>query len=105
MVGYKSKKLMAESRDIGMRYSLVRVHDGVGDSGPMCQILDQENYQPIEGETRPRVGCGVRVGSYYARTYAMQDRWQTTPVLEILEEREDYIKFKTRNSEYEWKTF
>ena len=27
--------------------------------------------------------------------------WQTTPVTEILEEREDYIKFKTRNSNYE----
>ena len=30
--------------------------------------------------------------------------WQTTTVTEILEEREDYIKFKTQNSNYElWK--
>jgi hypothetical protein len=27
--------------------------------------------------------------------------WQTTPVTEILEEREEYIKFKTENSVYE----
>lgn len=27
--------------------------------------------------------------------------WQTTPVTEILEQREDYIKFKTENSNYE----
>ena len=27
--------------------------------------------------------------------------WQTTSVTEILEEREDYIKFKTQNSNYE----
>jgi len=27
--------------------------------------------------------------------------WQTTTVTEILEEREDYIKFKTQNSNYE----
>ena len=27
--------------------------------------------------------------------------WQTTPVTEIIEQREDYIKFKTKNSNYE----
>ena len=27
--------------------------------------------------------------------------WQTTKVTEIIEEREDYIKFKTQNSNYE----
>jgi hypothetical protein len=105
MVGYKSKKLLAESRESEVRYSLVRLHDGVGDSGPMCQILDPENYQPIEGENRPRIGCGIRVGSYYGRTYDSQDWWQTSPVLEIIEEREDYMKFRTRNSEYVWKVF
>jgi len=30
--------------------------------------------------------------------------WQTTGVTEIVEEREDYVKFKTENSNYElWK--
>ena len=30
--------------------------------------------------------------------------WQTTPITEIVEEREDYIKFNTLNSVYElWK--
>ena len=30
--------------------------------------------------------------------------WQTTIITEIVEEREDYIKFKTQNSNYElWK--
>lgn len=27
--------------------------------------------------------------------------WQTTPVIEIVEQREDYIKFNTENSSYE----
>lgn len=27
--------------------------------------------------------------------------WQTTPITEIVEVREDYIKFKTKNSNYE----
>ena len=30
--------------------------------------------------------------------------WQTTPITEIVEEQDDYIKFKTQNSNYElWK--
>jgi len=86
-----------------MRFSLVRERDGAGDSGPMCQILDRESYTAIKGEYRPRVGCGVRVGSYAGRTFVSQDWWQTTPVTEILGEREDYIRFKTRNSIYVWK--
>ena len=28
--------------------------------------------------------------------------WQTTEVTEILEEKENYVKFKTKNSEYEF---
>jgi hypothetical protein len=27
--------------------------------------------------------------------------WQTTSITEIVEEREDYVKFKTQNSNYE----
>jgi hypothetical protein len=91
-----------------MRYSLIRETDGAGDSGPMCEILDFESYKPIPGETYPRVGCGVRVGSYYARTYSGQDWWQTSPITEILEEsvdRDGYriVRFKTRNSVYVWR--
>jgi len=92
------------------KYSLVREDGTAGDSGPMCQILDEESYQPIPGEVYPRVGCGVRVGSHYARTYSAQDYWQTSPVTEILEEWVDnegysHVKFKTRNSVYIWREF
>lgn len=87
-----------------MRYSLWCEEKGVGDSGPMSEILDPENnYKPIPNVSRPKIGCGVRVGSYYSRSFAAQDWWQTSPITEILEERADYIKFKTRNSIYEWK--
>lgn len=93
-----------------MRYFLIRESDGAGDSGPMCQILDSESYQPIPNEQYPKVGCGVRVGSFYGRTYSAQDWWQTSPITEILEETindEGYwtVKFKTRNSVYVWKEF
>ena len=93
-----------------MTYSLVRERDGVGDSGPMCEIIDAESYKPIPSEVYPRVGCAVRVGSMYARTYSSQDWWCTTPVTEILEESVDdegnrTMKFKTKNSVYIWKEF
>ena len=36
--------------------------------------------------------------------FTMSFTWQTTAITEIVEEREDYIKFKTQNSNYElWK--
>ena len=92
------------------RYSLYREDGFVGDSGPMCEILDEESYKPIPDVTYPRVGCGVRVGSLNGRTFANQDWWQTSPVTEILEESVDdegyrSMKFKTRNSVYKWKEF
>lgn len=92
------------------RYSLSREDGRGGDSGSMSEILDWESYTPIPGETYPRVGCGVRVGSPYARSYASQDWWQTTPITEILEESMDgdgnrTVRFKTRNSIYVWKEF
>ena len=93
-----------------VKYLLVRESDNAGDSGLLCEILDWESYKPIPGETYPRVGCGVRVGSPYARTYSMQDWWQTTPIVEILEESVDKdglrtCRFKTANSIYKWMEF
>jgi len=93
-----------------MNYSLVRESDSAGDSGPMCQILDDESYQAIPNEVYPKIGCGVRVGSFYSRYYSGQDYWQTSPVLEILEEWLDedgynHVKFKTKNSIYVWREF
>jgi len=51
---------------------------------------------------RPKIGCSVRVGSLTARSYCAQDWWMTTEVTEILEDTEDKVKFKTKNSTYIW---
>ena len=92
------------------KYALVREDGNAGDSGPLCEILDAESGKAIPGETYPRVGCGVRVGSIYARSYSGQDYWQTTPITEILHESIDdagywTVRFKTKNSIYTWKEF
>lgn len=100
-----------------MPYSLRRTRDGAGDSGPMSQaifpVFDQDTGKIIDREiqenARPQVGAAMVVGSPYGRTFSVQDWWQTTIITEILEERNEdgteYVRFKTGNSEYEWKRF
>ena len=89
-----------------MRYSLQKVDGYNGDSGPMSMaIWSDGNEIQYEKNARPRVGVVMRVGSMFSRSYAPQDWWQTSYIEEILEEREDYVKFRTKNSIYEWKTF
>lgn len=88
-----------------MPYSLYRTRDGAGDSGPLSVALKRENGEIVKGGDRPQVGYAMQVGSFYARTYQYQDYWQTTYITEILEERDDYVRFRTGNSEYEWKKF
>jgi len=83
---------------------LRRVSDGAGDMGARSEAIawnEDRTFKEIVGR-RPVVGCSMLVGSVTARTYQHQDYWLTTVVTEILEEREDYVKFKTENSEYEW---
>ena len=47
----------------------------------------------------PSVGLALLMSPF-----TMSFTWQTTPITEIVEEREDYIKFKTQNSDYQlWK--
>lgn len=100
-----------------MPYSLRRIRDGAGDSGQMSQaifpVFDQDTGKIVDKEVqenaRPQVGAVMVVGSHYGRSYSAQDWWQTTLITEILEERSEdgteYVRFKTGNSEYEWKRF
>jgi hypothetical protein len=89
-------------------YSLCRDRDGVGDSGPLSAIFtvsdDGKEREFVEGEVRPKVGYQIMVGSLYARTYQMQDWWQTSPVVEILEDTENMVRFRTHSgSVYTWR--
>ena len=88
-----------------MPYSLYRTRDGAGDSGSLSVALKNENGEIVNGGDRPRVGYAMQVGSINARSYQFQDYWQTTYITEILEEQEDYGRFRTGNSEYEWRKF
>ena len=84
---------------------LVRVRDGMGDSGSCVQAIDR-NTGKVVGN-KPMIGFALSVGSLTARSYSSQDYWLTTHIKEFLEvdEKKGYIKFLTENgSTYEfWK--
>ena len=86
-------------------YSLRRESDGAGDSGSLSLALwldKNSSEMKHEHNARPRVGVAMRVGTPFSRTYYQQDWWQTTLITEILEEKENYVRFRTNNSIYEW---
>jgi hypothetical protein len=75
-----------------------------GDSGPMSLQVWRENGEVKYQSGKPVVGRAIRVGTPAKRTYASQDWWQTSLVTEILEEQEDYVKFRTYSgSIYIWR--
>lgn len=83
---------------------LIRVTDGKGDIGGLSKAIkwnENGTFKEVISE-RPTIGCSMLVGSVTARSYSEQDYWLTTEVTEILEESDDYVKFKTKNSEYQW---
>jgi hypothetical protein len=82
---------------------LQRVSDGAGDIGSRVEAIswnEDGTFKEVAGH-RPIVGCSLLVGSLTARSYSDKDYWLTTKVTQIIEEREDYVRFKTENSEYE----
>ena len=88
---------------------LVRVRDGEGFHGSAATSIawNEDGTFKEEKPGRPTVGESFKVGSVTAGTYSTRDWWMTTPITEILEEKEDeegkllYVKFKTENSVYE----
>ena len=79
-------------------WKLVREHDGLTKQSKevmWIEFNDDGRFKSKHDE--PAVGRSLMMSPF---TFSFT--WQTTPVTEIVEEREDYIKFKTRNSNYEF---
>jgi len=76
-----------------------------GDSGGRSEAIEWNEDGTFKKvvDYRPKVGCSMLVGSITARSYSNQDYWLTTPVKDILEEKDDYVKFKTEHTVYIWK--
>ena len=83
-----------------LNWKLVRERDGLTkESEKVMWIEFNEDGTFKEKHDKPAIGLSLLMSPFN-----MFFTWQTTPITEIVEEREDYIKFKTQNSNYElWK--
>jgi hypothetical protein len=81
-------------------WNFVRERDGLVNQSKEIKWLEWNEEGKFKNEhSEPAIGRTLLMSpfNYYFT-------WQTTPITEIVEQREDYIKFKTRNSIYElWK--
>jgi hypothetical protein len=79
------------------KYRLVRERDNLTKySARVIWIEWNENGTHKTTHELPALGLSL-IMSPFNQFYT----WQTTPVTEIVEEKNDYIKFKTQNSNYE----
>jgi hypothetical protein len=81
-------------------WKLVRERDGLTKKSKNVMWIEWDTDGRFkEKHDKPAVGLSLLMSPF-----SMFFTWQTTPITEIVEEREDYIKFKTLNSNYElWK--
>jgi hypothetical protein len=78
-------------------WKLVRERDGLTKQSEKVMWVEwNEDGKFKARHDKPAVGCSLIMSPF--NDYFT---WQTTPVTEIVEERNNYIKFKTRNSNYE----
>ena len=88
---------LAEIIDFQPKYRLVRERDGlIKQSEDVMWLEFGDDGFFKEKHTKPSIGRSLLM-SPFNNFFT----WQTTVVTEIVEQREDYIKFKTENSNYE----
>tara|TARA_R110000868_G_scaffold88546_1_gene246831 strand:+ start:138 stop:485 length:348 start_codon:yes stop_codon:yes gene_type:complete len=78
-------------------WKLVRERDGLTNQSKDIKWLEwNEKGRVRKDYNEPAVGRSLLMSPFNDFF-----TWMTTDITEIVEEREDYIKFKTRNSNYE----
>ena len=84
-------------KEVDHKYKLVRERDGLTKTSVDVKWLEFGEDGRYKADF-PQVAVGR---SLLMSPFGPSFTWQTTPVTEIVEQREDYIKFKTENSNYE----
>jgi hypothetical protein len=78
-------------------WKLVRERDGLINQSKEVKWLEFNDVGRFKAEhNEPAIGYSLLM-SPFNQFFT----WQTTSITEIIEQREDYIKFNTRNSVYE----
>ena len=93
------EKVLIEQGIIENKYNwkLVRERDGLVNQSKAIKWLEWNDVGRFKAEhDKPAIGRSLLM-SPFNQFFT----WQTTSITEIVEEREDYIKFKTQNSNYE----
>lgn len=83
--------------ELPLNYKLVRERDGLTKQSYAIKWIEW-NEDGTFKELHPEPSTGY---SLIMSPFTNSFTWQTTEVTEIVEQREDYIKFKTKNSNYE----
>jgi hypothetical protein len=78
-------------------WKLVREHDGLTKQSKEVMWIEFND----EGRFKSKHDEPAVERSLMMSPFTFSFTWQTTTVTEIVEQRKDYIKFKTRNSNYE----
>ena len=93
-------KLFMEDLFFQYPYKLVRERDGLTHHAHEIGWIEfNEDSTFKEKHDEPAIGRSLMLDPH-----RFTFTWLTTSVTEIVEQRDDYIKFKTRNSNYElWK--
>jgi hypothetical protein len=95
-------KIALEQRVIENEFNwkLIREQDGLTNQSKEVMWVEWNGENKFKARhDKPAIGYSL-IMSPFNQFFT----WQTSPVTEILEEREDYIKFNTLNSTYElWK--
>lgn len=83
--------------DSPKKYKLVREHDGLTNVGDKILWIDWKKDGTFHSShNEPKLDRSLIIDPH-----RMSYTWMTTVVTEIIEQREDYIKFRTSNSVYE----
>lgn len=83
--------------DSPKKYKLIREHDGLTNVGNRILWIDWEKDGTFHSSHyEPKLDRSLIMDPH-----RMSYTWMTTVVTKIIEQREDYIKFRTSNSVYE----
>jgi hypothetical protein len=82
----------------GLSYKLIRERDGLEVISPPFSKINWLEFNEDGNELFDEIKVGR---SLLIPTQRFGQLWQTTSVTEIIEQKEDYVKFQTENSVYE----
>jgi len=79
------------------KYTLKRLDDGLIKQGSRVLYIEYDGKTGEDNKSHEE----VKVGCSLILDPGLHFTWLTTPITEILEQKDKYIKFQTKNSTYE----